>query len=142
MKTELMLTMVVAGLVCGPASPEEHDFYRYLRYPAKLVPGVGRDKVEQAGGPNAVGYKRRTVKWWPRKGQDIVDIPEGAPLRTWTRNKGQEDKEALAGICRSWAASDPETFKAHLIAFRSYGTSTVNPHRRPAHGERRAKGRS
>ena len=31
-----------------------------------------------------------------RQGQDIVDIPEGAPLRTWTRNKGQLDREALA----------------------------------------------
>ena len=124
MKTVLTLTMVTAGLLCGPASSGEHDFYRYLRYPAKLVPGVGRDKVEQEGGPGAVGYHRRTVHWWPRKGQDIVDIPEGAPLRVWTRNKGQEDTEALAGLCRNWTTSDPETFEAHLIAFRAFGTST------------------
>jgi hypothetical protein len=103
---------------------QEHDFYKHLRYPSKLVPGVGLDKIDQEGGPGAVGYKRRTVQWWPRKGQDIVDIPKGAPLRTWTRNKGQKDAEALAGVCRTWTASDPETFKAHLIAFRSFGTST------------------
>jgi len=132
MKMQLMLTMVVAGLVCSPASPEEHDFYRYLRYPAELVPGVGLDKVEQEGGPDAVGYRRRTVQWWPRRGQDIVDIPKGAPLRTWTRNKGQKDTEALAGVCRNWTTSDPETFKAHLIAFRSFGTSTTLPG--PGHG--------
>jgi hypothetical protein len=91
------------------------------------VPGVGRNVVEQQGGPNAVGYHRRTVHWWPRKGQDAVEVPAGVPLRTWTRNKGQEDKEALAGVCRNWTASDPETFKAHLVAFRSFGTSTVDP---------------
>jgi len=113
--------------LAGGAIAEEHDFYKYLRYPAKLVPGVGVDKIAQEGGSNAVGYKRRTVQWWPRKGQDIVDIPKGAPLRTWTRNKGQEDKEALAGICRSWTASDPETFKAHLVGFRSFGTSSIDP---------------
>ncbi|MHC4200797.1 MAG: DUF6055 domain-containing protein, partial [Planctomycetota bacterium] len=88
--------------------------------------------VEQEGGPDAVGYRRRTVQWWPRRGQDIVDIPEGAPLRTWTRNKGQKDTEALAGVCRNWTTSDPETFKAHLIAFRSFGTSTTLPG--PGHG--------
>jgi len=102
----------------------DHDYYKYLPYPSKLVPGVGRDKVEQAGGADAVGYNRRTVQWWPRKGQDIVDIPAGAPLRTWTRNKGRKDVEAQAGVCRNWTASDPETFKAHLIALRGFGTST------------------
>jgi len=109
------------------ATGEEHDYYKTLRYPAKLVPGVGRDKVEQDGGPDAVGYKRRTVQWWPRKGHDIVDIPEGVPLRTWTRNKGQSDKEALGGLCRNWTPTDSETFKAHLIGFRGFGIETPDP---------------
>ena len=113
--------------LAGGATAEEHDYYKHLRYPAKLAPGVGLDKIEQEGGHGAVGYKRRTVRWWPRKGQDFVDIPEGVPLRTWTRNKGQKDKEALAGISRTWTASDPQTFKAHLVAFRSFGTSSRNP---------------
>jgi len=111
-------------IVSAVARAEGHDFYKHHRYPSKLVPGVGLDKIDQEGGPSAVGYKRRTVQWWPRKGQDIVDIPAGAPLRTWTRNKGQIDAEAFAGVCRTWTAADPEKFEAHLIAFRSFGTST------------------
>ncbi|MHC4177750.1 MAG: hypothetical protein ACYSWU_09590 [Planctomycetota bacterium] len=54
-------------------------------------------------------------------------MPQGAPLRTWTRNKGQQDKEALAGLCRNWTASDPRTFKAHLVGFRGFGVPTPNP---------------
>ncbi len=107
--------------------PPEHDYYRHLRYPNKLVASAGRNRVEQEGGANAVGYRRRTVKWWPRKGQDVIGVPECAPLRVWTRNKGQENRQALAGVCRNWTASAPETFKAHLIAFRAFGTSTVDP---------------
>jgi len=133
MRAKLILTALAAGCVCAGATAGEYDYYKHLRYPKGLVPGVGRDKVEPEGGPNAVGYHRRTVQWWPRKGQDIVDIPEGVPLRTWTRNKGQEDKEALAGVCRTWTASDPETFKAHLIAFRSFGTSAPDSDRSKAH---------
>ncbi|MBC8373909.1 MAG: hypothetical protein H8E53_09975, partial [Planctomycetes bacterium] len=132
MKEHLVLTMFVAGCVCANAIAKEHDFYRYLRYPSKPVPGIGRNKVEQDGSPGTVGYKRRTVHWWPRKGHDFVDIPEGAPLRTWTRNKGQQDKEALAGVARNWAASDPETFKAHLIALRGFGTSSADTPAIPA----------
>jgi len=113
--------------VCATAIAEEHDYYKYVPHPSKLVPGVGLDKVEQEGGPNTVGYKRRTVRWWPRKGQDIIDIPKGAPLREWTRNKGQEDAEDKAGFTRAWPSSLPEKFKAHLVAFRGYGTSTINP---------------
>jgi hypothetical protein len=128
MKTRLNLAAAVAaGCVCAGAIAAEHDYYQYLRYPKELVPGVGLDKVEQDGGPDAAGYQRRTVEWWPRKGQDFIDIPEGAPLRTWTRHKGGEDKESLAGISRNWMTSEPETFKAHLVAFRGYGISTVNP---------------
>ncbi len=112
--------------MCASAIAEEHNYYKHLRYPSKLVPGVGRDKVEQEGEVGAAGYNRRTVQWWPRKGQDVVDIPEGAPLRTWTRNKGQQDGEALAGLGQSWNTTDPETFEAHLVALRSFGTSTVD----------------
>jgi len=130
--TLLILTAVAAGCLSAGAIAGEHDYYRHLRYPKELVPGVGRDKVEQEGGPDAVGYQRRTVEWWPRQGQDIVDIPEGVPLRTWTRNKGQVDKEAQAGVYRNWTASDPETFKAHLLGFRSFGTSASDSDRSKA----------
>ncbi len=127
MKSRAILTVALAGLVLAGSAAGQHDYYKTLRYPKKLVPGVGRDKVEQEGGPNATGYKRRTVQWWPRKGQDIVDIPKGVPLRTWTRNKGQKDKEALAGLCRNWTTSDGQTFKAHLIGFRGFGIETPDP---------------
>jgi len=132
MKARLIFTVLVALSVCATAIAEEHDYYKNLPYPSKLVPGVGLDKAEQEGGPNAVGYHRRTVHWWPRQGHDFVDIPEGAPQRTWTRNMGQEDKEALAGVARNWTASDPETFKAHLIAFRGFGTSSADTPAIPA----------
>jgi len=127
-------------MVVGSATAE-YNFYKNLPYPKGLAPGVGVNKVEQAGGPGAAGYKRRTVQWWPRKGQDFVDIPKGAPLRTWTRNKGQEDKEALAGLARNWTATDPEKFEAHLIAFRGFGTSSADTPRIPAAVLRLANGR-
>jgi len=127
MRRQLMLTAVFSGCLWTSAVAGEHDYYTYLRYPKALVPGVGRNKVEQEGGADAVGYNRRTVQWWPRKGQDIIDVPPGTPLRTWTRNKGQKDKEALAGLCRNWTESDPETFEAHLVGFRGFAVPTPNP---------------
>jgi len=128
MKFKWVLTVLIATSLyaCGAAA-EEYDFYKNLRYPARLAPGVGRNKVEQEGGPDATRYLRRTVKWWPRKGQDVIDVPKGAPLRTWTRNKGQQDTEALAGLCRNWTTSDSGTFKAHLVGFRGFAVSTPNP---------------
>ena len=65
MKTPQMKTMPVLAAwvlcVCASALAAEHDYYRNLHYPKELVAGVGRDQVQQAGGPNAVGYQRRTV---------------------------------------------------------------------------------
>jgi len=120
----LVLAVVSMGSLYSGLAAAEHDYYQNLRYPAKLDPSTGRDTVDQEGGANATGYHRRTVQWWPRKGQDIVDIPQGVPLRTWTRNKGQNDPEYRAGLCRNWTASDGETFKAHLIGFRGFGIKT------------------
>ena len=120
--------IALAGLcISVSALAGEHDYYGTLHYPKELVPGVGLDTVVQEGGPDATGYQRRTVQWWPRQGQDIVDVPKGVPLRTWTRNKGQTDKEALAGAGRNWTRSDGETFKAHLIGFRGFGIETPDP---------------
>jgi hypothetical protein len=121
------LLAVAALCICVSALAAEHDYYGTLHYPKELLRGVGLDTVEQEGGPDATGYQRRTVQWWPRQGQDIVDVPEGVPLRTWTRNKGQTDKQALVGACRNWTSSDGETFKAHLIGFRGFGIETPDP---------------
>jgi hypothetical protein len=123
----LVLAVVTMGSLYSGVAAAEHDYYKNLRYPTKLDPSVGRDTVDQEGGANAMGYHRRTAQWWPRKGQDIVDIPEGVPLRTWTRNQGQNDPEYQAGLCRNWTASDGETFKAHLIGFRGFGVKTHDP---------------
>jgi hypothetical protein len=46
MRARLILTAVAAGCVCASAIAAEHDYYKYLRYPKGLVPGVGLDKVE------------------------------------------------------------------------------------------------
>jgi len=34
---------------------------------------VSLDKIEQEGGPDAVGYNKRVVNWRPKKGVDVVD---------------------------------------------------------------------
>ena len=81
MNTRTTYLIVIIGLVCSMAIAEEHDYYQHLRYPKKLVPGIGRNDVEQEGGPDVVGCRRRTVRWWLRRGQDIVEIPEGDPPR-------------------------------------------------------------
>ena len=95
----LPVTAIVAmGSLSGGATAAEHDYYKNLRYPPNLNPAIGRDTVDQQGGADAKGYQRRTVRWWPRKGHDIVDVPEAAPLRTWTRNLGQDDAECQAGL--------------------------------------------
>jgi len=128
MKIKWMLTVLVAACLCASAAlAEDYDFYKNLRFHPKLVPGVGLDTVDQAGGADTASYQRRTARWWPRKGQDIVDIPKGAPLRTWTRNKGQKDKEALAGLPQNWTQSDSDTFKAHLVGLRGFAVPTPNP---------------
>ena len=73
---KLMSLLAVAVLcICVSALAAEHDYYGTLHYPKALVPGVGLDTVEQEGGPDATGYQRRTVQWWPRQGQDVVDVP-------------------------------------------------------------------
>ena len=127
MKTQLALATIAFCCAYAGTIHGEHDYYRTLKYPNKRRPDVALDRAEQEGGPNAVGYKRRTVHWWPRKGHDIVDIPEGVPLRTWTRNKGQDDPEALIGVARNWTTSDGDTFRAHLIGFRGFGIETPDP---------------
>ncbi|MHC4177751.1 MAG: hypothetical protein ACYSWU_09595 [Planctomycetota bacterium] len=55
------LVLVATLLYACRATAEEYNSYQNLRYPARLVPGVGRNKVEQEGGPDAAGYRRRTV---------------------------------------------------------------------------------
>ena len=59
MKTRLMLAAIVAGCVSATTIAADHDYHKYLPYPKELLPEVGRDKIEQEGGPDAVGSEAR-----------------------------------------------------------------------------------
>ena len=45
MKRRLPLIALTAFLLCNAVAAEEYNFYKYLRYPKELVPGVGRDEI-------------------------------------------------------------------------------------------------
>ncbi|GAG07097.1 unnamed protein product, partial [marine sediment metagenome] len=111
MKTKLILTAAVVGWVCaGAAAAKNYDFYAGLQYPgAKLRPDVELYKVEQAGRGDPKAYERRVVRWWPRKGVDIIEVKKGMPLRTWT--------------LRTAPASGAPQLKAHLVGFRGMGNT-------------------
>jgi hypothetical protein len=77
-----LFSVVVIGLGISVAvAAEPYDFFRNVQYPRTRRQDVGLDRVEQAGGPDAVGYNKRVVDWWPKKGIDVLDIPEGVPVR-------------------------------------------------------------
>ena len=78
-----LFSVVVIGLGISVAvAAEPYDFFRNVQYPRTRRQDVGLDRVKQAGGPDAVGYNKRVVDWWPKRGIDVFDIPEGVPLRT------------------------------------------------------------
>ncbi len=110
MKRQAILA-IVATVMCSAAFGE-YDYFRNAQYPVGLRPDVGLDKVEQEGGPDATGYKKRTVQWWPKRGVDVVDVPEGAVYRTWTLDT---EKDGLLGefrFRRKWGTEQPRQFKA------------------------------
>ncbi len=82
------------------------------------LPGVRRadvslDVVKQDDGE---GYAKRVVKWWPKKGVDLIEAPASEP-RTWTIDpKTAKDKHA-------WPLSlqGKKQFRAHLLGFRGIG---------------------
>ncbi len=83
---------------------QQYDFFRNLRYPGGRRPGVSLDRIEQKGGPDAAGtHNKRVVHWWPKRGVDIVEAPQGAPLRTWTIRSGQPDPPNTIRFMRSAA---------------------------------------
>ena len=120
----LLLTCV---MTChSVAIGKGYDYFRNIRYPAVLRDDVSRDKIKQEGGPHATGdYHKRVVQWWPKRNADIVDIPKGVPLRTWTIRT----KDTYPLVEMGWAGKwwDPtlrgkKEFKAHLIGFRGIGS--------------------
>jgi hypothetical protein len=97
----------VMGLMLGAALAEPYDFYDLSRYPegGKLKPEVELYQVKEPGGAPQE-YQRREVRWWPRKGVDIIEVAEGMPLRTWTWRAGLMDpalaKELAKPVIESW----------------------------------------
>ncbi|MHC4198390.1 MAG: DUF6055 domain-containing protein [Planctomycetota bacterium] len=100
----------LCAIACA-AGAAEYDFYSRTRYPegGRLLPGVDLHKPAQTGTGAAKAYERRTVKWWPRKGVDVIEVAVGMPLREWTWREQQPGR--------------PAKFKAHLIAFRGIGNT-------------------
>ena len=114
MKTKLMLTIGLAGLISAGAAAEDYDFYAGLQYPgAKRRLGVDLYKVTQAGKGDPTAYERREVTWWPRKGVDIIAVKPGMPLRTWTLQRQRVSDKAM-------------TFTAHLVGFRGMGNTMTS----------------
>lgn len=132
----LIAALAVPG-GCGSASAGEqgtYDFFERAQYPGnRLRPEVELSEIEQEGGPDATGYNRRTVTFWPRQGIDI--IPETsvkhAPLRTWTRRTEAVDPMTIAGSRKRWASDVQPTFKAHLLAFRGVANPYGDPFDQP-----------
>ena len=72
-------------IMAGGAFAESHDFFATMSYPegGKLREGVELYEVREEGGAPQE-YGRRVVRWWPRKGVDVIEVREGMPLREWT----------------------------------------------------------
>ena len=63
-KRTFVLCLMLSALG-SPASAQRRDFFAGVRYPGPgKAPGVDLYKVDQTGGPNAEGYRRRVVNWW------------------------------------------------------------------------------
>ena len=107
MRWTLACTLAV---VANAAAAGTHDLYGMARYPegGGLKPGVELYEVKEGGGP-ADKYTRRVVRWWPRKGVDIIAPTDGMVLREWTWREKQPGR--------------PAAFKAHLIGFRGMGNT-------------------
>jgi len=128
MKKLLMLLASIVA-VSSSAAAEEYDYFRNARYPGHLREDVGLDTVEQA--PDVAGQPgRRVVHWWPKRGVDRVDVPEGAPLRTWTIRTVEEEPLVEMGYLSKWwdaVLRGRKQFKAHLIGFRGIGSELGDP---------------
>ena len=131
-----ILAAALAGLVSAGAAAGEYDFFAGARYPGPVRKlGVDLYKVEQEGGPDAAGYTRRTVRWWPRRGVDIIPVKPGMIERTWTLRDRRMDpalctvhpRVGVEELTRRLSSKRPRQFKAHLIGFRGIGNRQADP---------------
>jgi len=134
MKKRLTLVSLVSIVLClschSAVGAEGYDYFNNIRYPATRRPDVALDKINQQGGPDAVGYNKRVVHWWPKKGVDSVDVPEGVEARTWTVRTAELEPLVEAGFYAKWWPVDlrgKKQFKAHLIGFRGIGSKEGDP---------------
>ena len=115
----IVLLLLAAG---GLLTAAEYDFFELSEFPGERRDYVELDKVTQEGGSEVPdGYLRRTVKWWPKVGVDVMEIPAGAPLRTWTINQTPRKPQWWPIPLRG-----KKQFKAHLLGIRGIGAK-VNP---------------
>jgi len=137
---KLLVLFVCLAAGGSLAVAEEYDYFRNARFPGNLREDVSLDKVEQA--PDAGGQPgRRVVQWWPKRGVDLVDVPEGVPLRTWTIRTVEEEPLVELGYFRKWwdeTLEGKKQFKAHLLGFRGVGSNLGDPFVHP--GIKRAVG--
>jgi len=131
-----LICLAMAGSAMAGSALGAYDFFDGAKCPgAGKKPGVDLYKVKQTGGRYAEGYQRRVVKWWPRKGVDIIEVKEGMPLRTWTLRDRKMDPNACAigarlgeeELTRRLSSTQPRQFEAHLIGFRGLGNKYGDP---------------
>lgn len=70
------------------------------------------------------------VLWWPKRGVDVVDVPKGVPLRTWTIRTIEEEPLVKMGYLSKWWDATLEgkrQFNAHLLGFRGVGSELGDP---------------
>ena len=81
--------------------------------------------------PDAGGQPgRRVVQWWPKRGVDVVDVPKGVALRTWTVRTAEEEPLVEMGCLSKWwdpTLQGRKQFKAHLLGFRGVGSERGDP---------------
>lgn len=101
-------------LMVGASAYGEYEYYRGAQFPGKdLREDVEiRTVVTEGGAPTE--YKRREVKFFPRKGMDDIPVVDGMIKRDWTltgQGKSFTPKAFLNG----------DKLTAHLIGFRGVG---------------------
>jgi hypothetical protein len=123
-----LLMVPLVGLVASGVIAEELDgklakeapLFERAKMRGRVLDEVSRDVIKQTPGD---GYRLRTVDWWPKKGVDIVEEPEGEP-RTWTirpESLTVEDRKTAKWWPRSLRGKTQ--FKAHLLGFRGIGAA-------------------
>jgi len=125
-----LVSLVLCLLSHSAIAAEGYDYFNNIRYPATKRADVELDKVEQAGGADAVGYNKRVVNWWPKKGVDSVAIPDGVELRTWTIRTAEMEPLVEAGYFAKWWPVElrgKKQFQAHLLGFRGIGSKGGDP---------------